>query len=74
MATTARKRGPAGDYHAVGGVSMCKSSNTGVYPGVSLAGLIVYNPATQFIPLVVSTPGARASSREFGCPLFFGAR
>lgn len=32
-----------------------------------------YNCVFQFIPLAVSTPGARAPRRKFGCPLFFGA-
>lgn len=37
------------------------------------AGVADYNRRIVFIPLAVSTPGARAPRREFGCPLFFGA-
>lgn len=49
---------------------MCRQAHMSVYPGVYLAGLFAYN-VNLFIPLAVSTPGARAPRREFGCPLFF---
>lgn len=39
--------------------------------GMAAAGVVAYNRAIEFIPLAVSTPGARASRRKFGCPLFF---
>ena len=41
--------------------------------GMATAGAVAYNGVIEFIPLAVSTPGARAPRRKFGCPLFFGA-
>ena len=40
--------------------------------GMAAAGVVPYNRVIKFIPLAVSTPGARASRRKFGCPLFLG--
>jgi hypothetical protein len=37
-----------------------------------LTDVAAYNRDVTFIPLAVSTPGARAPRRKFGCPLFFG--
>lgn len=37
------------------------------------SGDAAYNYSFRFIPLAVSTPGARAPRRKFGCPLFFGS-
>ena len=39
--------------------------------GMATAGVVPYNRTIKFIPLAVSTPGARALRRKFGCPLFF---
>lgn len=53
---------------------MWTETNTRVDLTVSMVGRAAYNLAIRFIPLAVSTPGARASRRKFGCPLFLGAR
>ena len=54
-------------------MTMFNPFGTRVNPDLSLAGRAAYNLSIRFIPLVVSTPGARAPRRKFGCPLFFGA-
>jgi hypothetical protein len=55
-------------------MTMFNPFGTRVNPDLSLAGRAAYNLSIRFIPLVVSTPGARASRRKFGCPLFLQAR